>query len=385
VRKSVISCRGFPYLLVATVLIAACSGSDPAGPPVSGALRFTLLAAGYTHSCGLGRSRIVYCWGGNAVGTLGDGTRVDRARPGAVAGNQTFRALDAGAAHNCALDGAGAAWCWGQNDEGQLGEGSFNVRAQPTAVTGAHGFAQISAGHAHTCALTPAGTAYCWGDDSQGQLGDGDGGTAPKSPVPVRVLSDQSFVHIEAGYYQTCALTTAGAAYCWGLGSSGQNGDGSTESRTLPVPVSGGYTFSELAAGDRFVCGVAGGGVRCWGALSDDSVPSLMPDFPPLHALAGAMGASTIPGASAYACALRANGTPWCWGGAVRALRSPGAEPLTPAVSASSLTAGAQHVCLLSSAGYAYCGGANYAGQLGDGTHSDRAELIPVMGPEAGS
>jgi len=38
-------------------------------------------------------------------------------------------------------------------------------------------------------------------------------------------------------------------------------------------------------------------------------------------------------------------------------------------------------VCAITQAGYAYCIGANYDGQLGDGTHTDRAAMTPVVSP----
>jgi alpha-tubulin suppressor-like RCC1 family protein len=108
-----------------------------------------------------------------------------------------------------------------------------------------------------------------------------------------------------------------------------------------------------------------------------------MSGFPTLHGLSASLGASTIPGAEAYACGIRTDYRLWCWGGAVRALRAPGAAPLEERLPVGTVSAGAQHVCVVTRAGYAYCGGGNYAGQLGDGTHTDRAAFIPVNGPEA--
>ncbi|HTS89479.1 MAG TPA: hypothetical protein VMG41_13385 [Gemmatimonadales bacterium] len=60
------------------------SGSPPA-PVDQGSLRFTALAAGYIHQCGLTDQAHIYGWGDNAAGELGTGDRTSSATPVAVA------------------------------------------------------------------------------------------------------------------------------------------------------------------------------------------------------------------------------------------------------------------------------------------------------------
>jgi alpha-tubulin suppressor-like RCC1 family protein len=58
-----------------------------------------------------------------------------------------------------------------------------------------------------------------------------------------------------------------GAAYCWGANDDGQLGNGELTQSPVPVAVSGGYTFSEISAGDGHGCAVTDGGdAYCWGS-----------------------------------------------------------------------------------------------------------------------
>ena len=64
----------------------------------------------------------------------------------------------------------------------------------------------------------PSGKAYCWGDDTYGELGNN---STTQSNVPVAVytggvLSGVTLTQIIAGVNFTCAVSSAGAVYCWG-------------------------------------------------------------------------------------------------------------------------------------------------------------------------
>jgi alpha-tubulin suppressor-like RCC1 family protein len=70
------------------------------------------------------------------------------------------------------------------------------------------------------------------------------GSTEPSAPA-VTVLSS-----VSAGTRWSCAVSTAGAAYCWGLNTYGQLGNNSTANSSTPVAVAGSLTFASVSAGN---------------------------------------------------------------------------------------------------------------------------------------
>ena len=144
----------------------------------------------------------------------------------------------AGSHHTCAVTTAGAVLCWGSNYSGQLGDGTTTDRHAPTAVSSlGSGVVAIAASTSHTCAVTDAGALWCWGWNAFGQVGDGTN-TNKHVPTPVSGLGS-GVASVASGWAHTCARTTAGALLCWGRNDSGQLGDGTTIDRPTPTAVSG--------------------------------------------------------------------------------------------------------------------------------------------------
>jgi alpha-tubulin suppressor-like RCC1 family protein len=197
---------------------------------VSGNLSFSVLSAGQDHVCGLVADGTAYCWGWNIYGQLGTGPvggnypePAASSAPLAVLGGLKFADISGGGQHTCALTTTGAAYCWGDNNAGKLGTGTTGgAGLVPAPVTGKLAFASIRAAEGHTCALTSAGVAYCWGDNSYQELGDSTKGGS--SNYPVAVAGGLSFSTIAASGYHTCGLVSGGQAYCWGAADYGELG-----------------------------------------------------------------------------------------------------------------------------------------------------------------
>ena len=210
----------------------------------------------------------MYCWGSNYYGQLGDGSGNDQDSPSLVQApaGVTFTAVTTGSFHSCGLATSGAVYCWGSGGAGQLGDNTTTDAATPVQASAPAGvtFAALDAGYAHTCAVTPAGAAYCWGANS-GRLGDN---TTDARTVPTLVQGGLQFGLVSGGAFHTCGVTTGGVGYCWGPNGNGQIGDNTTVVRLTPQAVFGNLSFTSVAAGPYHSCAIAtgtGAGVYCWG------------------------------------------------------------------------------------------------------------------------
>jgi alpha-tubulin suppressor-like RCC1 family protein len=95
--------------------------------------------------------------------------------------------VTAGDTQSCGETTTNRGYCWGMNAFGELGDGSKTRSLKPVAVAGGLYFAQLSAGYLHTCGRTPDAVGYCWGYGFFAQLGDGTSsfGAEAARPVPV--------------------------------------------------------------------------------------------------------------------------------------------------------------------------------------------------------
>lgn len=279
------------------------------------------LSAGGAFTCAV-VAGAVECFGDGSHGELGDGMGIDAFAPVTVMlpAGVLAREVSAGAAHACAIAEDGTAWCWGRNDAGQLGDGTSETRLAPVAVTGIAGATAIAAGFRSTCAVVGAGGVRCWGANGSGQLGDG---TTMSSPVPVAVLGVSDAVAVGVGRRHACALRASGGVACWGANESGQLGDGTTTGSPVAVGVAGVADASALAValGGTHACVVrAGGAVTCWGSnltgqLGDGTTDTrAMPVDAMIDGVVAIGAGGHADDGGGFSCAIDAAGAVSCWG-----------------------------------------------------------------------
>jgi alpha-tubulin suppressor-like RCC1 family protein len=288
--------------------------------------------------------------------------------------------------HSLALLKNGTVVAWGTNRRGQLGTGAgLNSSPVPEPVclvvefpcqaqNVLSGVVAISAGFEFSLALLKDGTVLAWGGNGYGQLGLGktngpekcaESTSCSRRPRPVELLA--GVTSIAAGQNYSVALLQNGTVMSWGGPNSlGEIGDGTTEERTIPVPV--------CAAGEHAPCSHRLGGVEAiatgaWNSfavLESGSVLGWGENFE------GDLGTGSLEGPehcpqSCSKVPIEPSGL-----GEVLALGSGqyGAAPLA-----------------LASSGAVMSWGSGYWGALGNGTSGEKADAtlpVRVCSPEAG-
>ena len=113
-------------------------------------------------------------------------------------------------------------------------------------------------------ALKNDGTVWVWGQNNHGQLGDG---TNETRTAPVKVSGLSNVIAISGSAFNSMALKSDGTVWAWGYNGSGLLGDGTTEDyKTIPVKVSGLSNVISIGSGIQHNLALKNDGtVRTWG------------------------------------------------------------------------------------------------------------------------
>ncbi len=206
-----------------------------------------------------------------------------------------------------------------------LAIGAGTASPEPAAAAEALVAVDIAATGNGACAATEDEEVWCWGEDWNGFLGNGTGGTLngntgwAVSPVKASTTGEE----VGTG----CARTGAGVVQCWGYTGTIEDGEGSRFSQ----PPWGSNTPRDYGHGTAVE--IAGrcalrtdGTVACqgwdnWGQVGRGGIgwPGSGHAHPPPSAatavgVSGLSGVVDISSINSTMCAVKGDGTVWCWG-----------------------------------------------------------------------
>jgi alpha-tubulin suppressor-like RCC1 family protein len=264
------------------------------------------VAAGYDHTCALKTDGTVWCWGSNGDGQIGDGTFIQRLSP--VASLFTGEtSISSGNQFTTALKGNGTLQMWG-------GLPRVNADVFGSSVVAA------SSGQNYTCALNLNGTLLCDGQCGS-QLGIGTSCPDPLSPAPAVASLGSEVLQVSAGSNYACAVKTDGTLWCWGDNTFSQLGDGTQVQRSTPVQVTsfGSGEVASVSAGQLVhTCAVKVDGTAwCWGTNIAGNIGAGQlndVDVGPVQVTDLGKTVASISAGLNHTCALKVDGTVWCWG-----------------------------------------------------------------------
>ncbi|HET6576683.1 MAG TPA: hypothetical protein VFG66_00065 [Gemmatimonadales bacterium] len=246
------------------------------------------------------------------------------------------------------------------------------------AVAAGPAFTQLSSGGGHTCGITASGRAYCWGLNSGGQLGDG---TITDRSRPTPVAGQLEFRQVSAGGAVSCGVTTDSQVYCWGTDAAGGT-------RATPQPVPVGLGVLTVEAGSHGGCALTDPARRayCWGdndkgQLGDGTrTDRLLP-----VAVSGGRAFREITPGVFHTCGVTTSFRAYCWGSDNDGQLGDGSkrqDQLTPSAVAggyafTQIDAGISNTCAVTTGHRAFCWG---TGAIGDGSTLPRYTPRAVAG-----
>ena len=402
-------------------------------PKLSRGIRFNQISASRSinnFSVGVASDGNAYAWGNNEYGQLGQGnsisipqkTPVKVPLPDGVASGFTYTQVAAGGTHVLAVGSDGIVYAWGANDHGQLGNGSLNAntpQTSPLPVKGADSqpfkAVQVSAGYADSAAISPDGRVYTWGSEYNGTS---TWGSSKRTPILAKDPdgSGQGLhaVQVSVNYSFIMALDADGNVYSWGFNNDGQLGNGTIEEdynqkyaadpARVPDPKDTSKAFKavQISAGSHHALAIGQDGAAwAWGFNNFGQLGNGTITNQPRPKQVGNPTNSSQPfqvaqinAGTLHSLAVDQNGTAWAWGWNVygqlgdgttsnrstptRVLPPTGQGSAGTGLATARTSGGYFHSLAIGRDGNAYAWGDNQYGELGNGSATQSSTPTPV-------
>ncbi|MBN2724359.1 MAG: hypothetical protein JXR95_09840 [Deltaproteobacteria bacterium] len=226
----------------------------------------------------------------------------------------------------------------------------------------------VSNGYSHTCAITSSGATYCWGLNTMGQLGTGTMNKSDPSLgyslIPLFVQLSSPLIKLSSSYYTSCGILEDGRMSCWG--------DGNPTPHIIP-----GYSnLVDLCTGQSHICGLdANGSLKCHGNnyYGQLGIGTSGDSFNTPQDVSSIENVVSVSCGAHHTCAIDSNDNLFCWGRGTDGRI--GNHSLMNTVypdlimsNAKNLSCGQKHTCAVDLDNNAWCWGDNYYGQIGNGS-----------------
>ena len=278
------------------------------------------LAAGYHSSFFKNDEGILYAWGTNRWGQLGDGSTDNRSSSVMIMEDVSF----VNASYKTfIIDKKGSLMACGM---GPLGNGNGRDSSVPIKIMDNVSYAEPGN---HSLILKRDGTLWAFGGNTYGELGFMEDKILF---MPEQIMSDVKMLAV--GRYHSLVVKKDGSLWTFGYNIYGQLGDGTTSDKFIPLKIM-------------------------------DNV-------------------STVSAGSNHSLILKKDGTLWGCGSNYHGELGDGSstnrlQPVEITDDVVSMAAGDEHSLVVKKDGTLWACGSNENGRLGDGTTTDRHELVKVM------
>ncbi|MCB9064973.1 MAG: HYR domain-containing protein [Chitinophagales bacterium] len=374
-------------------------------------------ASGRYHNAEI-RNGVIWTWGQNTYGQLGDGTHTNRAtpvqvlagHPGGTTVDNDWVAVSVGDRHSIALKSDGTLWAWGyayreyaieigvDDDWVSITTGYQHSAALksngtlwhwggtyggpvPSQINSWTDWISISANDDHTMGLRANGSIWGWGGNAGSQLGDG---TNTNRSTPVQAGSTSDFVSVNAGRHHTMAIKKDGTLWAWGLNNSGQLGIGASSTKQSPVQVGTDDDWMMVAGGAAHSAAIKSDGTLwTWGLNPSGQLGNGTTTNTNTPAKVGTSNDwVAVKNSFSSNVAIKANGTLWFWGNDLfTSATSPITSPIQVGTAPTDwidVKSGNYYGLGIKADGSLWAWGQNIFGQLGDNTTTTRKDPVRI-------